>query len=242
MIFAVRPEFNRRDIRSFVIRGGRITEAQQNAFDLYWPQYGLSLQDGVIDQQQLFNNNNSLVVEIGYGMGDSLLAMAEQEPDKNFIGIEVHLPGVGRVVNEAGKKNLPNLKTFCADAIDVLTLCIPENSVSRLQLFFPDPWHKKRHHKRRIVQPEFIDLVSSRLKIGGVFHLCTDWQPYAEHMLAMLNQCEGLSNQCSESYCTRPDYRPITKFERRGEKLGHGIWDLIFKKDVVNFCQIEEAL
>jgi tRNA (guanine-N7-)-methyltransferase len=197
-----------------------------------WPHYGLSLQNGLIDPLQLFGNNNPLVIEIGYGMGDSLLAMAEQEHDKNFIGIEVHLPGVGRLVNEAGKKDIPNLKTYCADAIDVLAVCIPENSVSRLQLFFPDPWHKKRHHKRRIVQADFLDLVSSRLEDGGVFHLCTDWQPYAEHMLLTLNQCHQLSNQSTTgNFCARPDYRPITKFERRGKKLGHGVWDLIFKKE-----------
>ena len=233
MTSVIRPEFNQRDIRSFVIRGGRITEAQQKAFDLYWPQYGLSLQNGAINPQQLFGNNNPLVVEIGYGMGDSLLTMAERETDKNFIGIEVHLPGVGRLVNEAGKRNLPNLKTYCADAIDVLTLCIAENSVSRLQLFFPDPWHKKRHHKRRIVQAEFIELVTSRLMTEGVFHLCTDWQPYAEYMLLMLNQVNALSNQSpTADYCARPDYRPITKFERRGEKLGHGVWDLLFTKQM----------
>jgi tRNA (guanine-N7-)-methyltransferase len=231
MTSTVRPEFNRRDIRSFVIRGGRITEAQQKAFDLYWPAYGLSLQNGLIDPLQLFGNNNPLVVEIGYGMGDSLLSMAEQEPDKNFIGIEVHLPGVGRLVNEAGKRKLSNLKTYCADAIDVLTHCINENSVSRLQLFFPDPWHKKKHHKRRIVQAEFIALVSNRLKQEGVFHLCTDWQPYAEHMLQALGQADDLSNQASAGdYCSRPNYRPVTKFERRGERLGHGVWDLLFKK------------
>lgn len=230
MILPVRPEFNRRDIRSFVIRGGRITDAQQNAFDLYWPEYGLRLQDGPIDSLQVFGNSHPLVVEIGYGMGDSLLTMAEQEPDKNFIGIEVHLPGVGRLVNEAGKRKLSNLKTYCADAIDVLTHCIAEHSVSRLQLFFPDPWHKKRHHKRRIVQAEFIDLVNSRLTAGGVFHLCTDWQPYAEHMLLMVSQVESFVNLSPVGdYCERPDYRPITKFERRGEKLGHGVWDLLFK-------------
>lgn len=227
----IRPEFNPRDIRSFVIRGGRITESQEKALDLYWPQYGLSLQQGFINAESLFGNKNPLVVEIGYGMGDSLLAMAEQERDKNFIGIEVHMPGVGRLVNEAGKRQLSNIKTYCADAIDVLTLCIPEHSVSRLQLFFPDPWHKKRHHKRRIVQTDFVALVSSRLGAGGIFHLATDWQNYAESMLSVLSQTETLTNLSPMGdYCERPDYRPVTKFERRGEKLGHGVWDLLFQK------------
>jgi tRNA (guanine-N7-)-methyltransferase len=227
---SVRPEFNPRDIRSFVIRGGRITESQQKALELYWPQYGLSLQTGCIDPQLLFGNNHPLVVEIGYGMGDSLLTMAAQERDKNFIGVEVHLPGVGRLANEAGKQPLLNLKTYCADAIDVLTFCIPENSVSRLQLFFPDPWHKKRHHKRRIVQTDFVALVASRLCAGGVFHLATDWQPYAEFMLSVLNENTALTNlSLTGDYCERPHYRPVTKFERRGEKLGHGVWDLLFQ-------------
>lgn len=235
MTSAVRPELSQRDIRSFVIRGGRITASQQKAFDLYWPQLGLSLNNGLIDAWQLFGNDHPLVVEIGYGMGDSLLTMAEQEPDKNFIGIEVHMPGVGRLVNEAGKQQAVNLKTYCADAIDVLTRCIPANSVSRLQLFFPDPWHKTRHHKRRIVQPDFINLVIMRLAPGGVFHLCTDWQPYAEHMLATLSQVDGLSNQSATGdYCARPSYRPVTKFERRGEKLGHGVWDLLFRKNITS--------
>jgi tRNA (guanine-N7-)-methyltransferase len=229
----VRPELNQRDIRSFVIRGGRITEAQQKAFDLYWPQYGLSLQNGIVNSQKLFGNNNALVVEIGYGMGDSLLAMAEREPDKNFIGIEVHLPGVGRLVNEAGKRQLANLKTYCADAVDVLTQCIPENSVSRLQLFFPDPWHKKRHHKRRIVQADFVKQISGRLCVGGIFHMATDWQNYAEAMLSVVNEEKTLSNLSpTGDYCVRPDYRPVTKFERRGERLGHGVWDILVTRGI----------
>jgi len=224
----IKPEFKKRDIRSFVIRGGRITEAQEKGIERFWPEYGLSLFSGLLDPSSLFNTDQPLVVEIGYGMGDSLLTMAKNEPDKNFIGIEVHPPGVGRLVNEAGKEALGNLKTYCADAVDVLNECIPNESVERLQIYFPDPWHKKRHHKRRIIQPEFIGLLEQKLRPGGVLHLATDWQPYAEHMLEVL-QSSNLKNT-EPDYSPRPSWRPTTKFEQRGQKLGHGVWDLIFQK------------
>jgi tRNA (guanine-N7-)-methyltransferase len=179
----------------------------------------------------VFGNNNPLVVEIGYGMGDSLFAMAAQELEKNFIGIEVHLPGVGRLVNEMDKKKLTNLKSYCADAVDVFNECLQPESLSRVQIYFPDPWHKKRHHKRRIVQPDFIGLVVSRLNRGGILHLATDWQPYAEAMLAVLNLNPSLVNLSpTGDFSARPGFRPVTKFEKRGERLGHGVWDLLFEK------------
>lgn len=227
----IKPEFHRRDIRSFVIRGGRITGAQENAFERSWPQYGLRLSEGLVEFHKVFGNAQPVVLEIGYGMGDSLLTMAQQEPDKNFIGIEVHPPGVGRLVNEAGKQALGNLKTYCADAVDVLSHCIPPRSLERVQLYCPDPWHKKRHHKRRIVQGDFVALVSSRLREGGLFHLCTDWTPYAEHMLEVLKSCTELKNTAVsvDGYVQKPHWRPETKFERRGEKLGHQMHDLLFE-------------
>jgi tRNA (guanine-N7-)-methyltransferase len=227
----IKPEFNRRDIRSFVIRGGRITEAQEKAFERYWPDYGLQLHNGPVSYERLFGNHKPVVLEIGYGMGDSLLSMALAETDKNFIGIEVHPPGVGRLVNEAGKQGLPNLKTYCADAMDVLANCIPDNSLIRVQLYFPDPWHKKRHHKRRIVQPEFVHLITGKLVSGGLFHLCTDWTPYAEHMLEILNSAPDLNNLSPDKiWMNKPDWRPETKFERRGERLGHEVHDLLFQR------------
>jgi tRNA (guanine-N7-)-methyltransferase len=227
----IRPEFKRRDIHSFVIRGGRITEAQERALEQLWPRYGLSLSQGRIDNEQVFGNPHPLVVEIGYGMGDSLFTMAAQEPDKNFIGIEVHLPGVGRLVNEVSRRQLANVKTYCADAVDVFNECLQPESLSRVQIYFPDPWHKKRHHKRRMVQPGFMDLVVSRLCPGGVLHLATDWQPYAEAMLAVLNLSPALANLSpADGFSARPDFRPVTKFEKRGERLGHGVWDLLFEK------------
>ncbi len=225
----LKPEFKNKPIRSFVIRGGRITEGQRTAFEQWWPHYGLSLFDGPLSLEHCFPQNQPLVIEVGFGMGDSLFAMASAAPELNFLGIEVHPPGVGRLVNEAGKAGLQNLRVYMADAVDVLTDCISDNSVHRFQLYFPDPWHKKKHHKRRIVQPEFMALVTDKLKPGGVVHMATDWQAYAEHMLEVLNQCPMLQNTVTD-YAPKPDYRPETKFERRGETLGHGVWDLVFQK------------
>lgn len=229
--FLIKPEFKPKSIRSFVIRAGRITVGQKNAFDTWWPHYGLSLYKGVINPAEIFGRQAPLVLEIGFGMGDSLLEMARNEPDKNFIGIEVHPPGVGRLINVAGQEALPNLKAYMADAMDVLEDCIPDESVDRLQLYFPDPWHKKKHNKRRIVQPDFVQKLRPKLKIGGVFHMATDWQPYAEQMLEVMAAAPGFTNASSgEPYSPRPDYRPITKFEKRGARLGHGVWDLLFHR------------
>jgi tRNA (guanine-N7-)-methyltransferase len=225
----IKPEYKNRDIRSYVIRGGRITDGQKNAFDQWWPVYGLSLKQGNLDAREVFGNNNPVVLEIGYGNGDSLVDMAASNPDTNYVGVEVHTPGVGRLVNEAGKRDLRNLRTYCADAIDVLEDCIGEGSLSRVQIFFPDPWHKKKHHKRRLIQPAFIDLVSSRLLSGGILHLATDWQEYGEEMREVLDQCKALENT-GEGFVARPDFRPLTKFERRGNRLGHQVSELVYRK------------
>lgn len=230
--FLIKPEFKKKAIRSYVIRAGRITLGQKTAFDDWWPQLGLSLHKGAINPRDIFAREAPLVLEIGFGMGDSLLEMARQEPEKNFIGIEVHPPGVGRLLAVAGKEQLSNLRVYMADAMDVLEDCIPDASVDRLQLYFPDPWHKKKHHKRRIVQPEFVQRIRQKLKLGGVFHLATDWENYAEHMLDVMTNAEGFCNASTTGdYAPRPAYRPITKFEKRGERLGHGVWDLIFKRE-----------
>lgn len=223
------PEFRKKSVRSFVIRGGRMTEGQRKAFDDFWPSYGLSLFDGTQDMSQLFPQANPLVVEIGFGMGDSLLEMASKFTETNFVGVEVHPPGVGRLVNCAGKAEIQNLKVYMADANDVMDACFADNSIDRVQLFFPDPWHKKKHNKRRIVQKPFVDLVARKLKVGGKFHVATDWEPYAEHILEVLSAASALSNTVAD-YADKPDYRPKTKFENRGERLGHGVWDLIFEK------------
>lgn len=229
--FLIKPEFKPKSIRSFVIRAGRITAAQKKAFDDHWPGLGLSLFAGAIKPAEVFGRDAPLVLEIGFGMGDSLLAMARSEPEKNFIGIEVHPPGVGRIINLAVQEELSNLRLYMADAMDVLNDCIPDGSIDRLQLYFPDPWHKKKHHKRRIVQPQFVQQLAPKLKVGGVLHMATDWQAYAEHMLEVMSSAQGFRNKASEGgYSPRPDYRPITKFEKRGERLGHGVWDLLFEK------------
>lgn len=227
----VKPEFKDKSIRSFVIRAGRMTEGQRNAFTSAWPAYGLSLFAGAQQWGAVFDEPAPLVVEVGFGMGDSLFAMCQQEPDKNFVGIEVHPPGVGRLINNAAEKQLNNLRVYMADANDVLSDCFADNSISRFQLYFPDPWHKKKHNKRRIVQPEFLRLIQAKLIEGGVCHFATDWQPYAEQMLELLSAECGLTNCSADgAYHPRPDYRPKTKFEQRGENLGHGVWDLVFQK------------
>ncbi|WP_188152322.1 tRNA (guanosine(46)-N7)-methyltransferase TrmB [Teredinibacter waterburyi] len=227
----MRPEFKKKSIRSYVIRAGRMTDGQKKAFDDWWPEYGLSLFDGPIDQQQVFGRAAPLVLEVGFGMGDSLLKMAQAEPDKDFIGIEVHPPGVGRLISTAGLAGIKNLRVYMADANDVMSDCIQPESLDRFQLYFPDPWHKKKHQKRRIAQPAFIQSARRLLKLGGVFHMATDWQDYADQAMEFLCLAEGYQNSVDE-YCfaDQPDYRPHTKFEARGERLGHGVWDLIFRR------------
>lgn len=220
-----------RTIKSFVIRAGRMTQGQKLAIETGWQQYGLELEQGLLDYSQIFNRTAPVTLEIGFGMGQSLCTMAEQAPEQDFIGIEVHKPGVGALISLLQEKQLTNVRVFNCDAIEVLNNSIADNSLDRLLLFFPDPWHKKRHHKRRIVQPEFVQLVRSKLKIGGIFHMATDWQAYAEHMLEVMQVAEGYKNLAADnSYIPRPEERPKTKFEARGERLGHGVWDLKFQR------------
>lgn len=229
--FLPKLESRKKSIRSYVIRAGRMTEGQSRAFERFWPDYGLSLEDGTLNYTAAFGRDAPRVLEIGFGMGDSLLQMAQQEPGKDFIGIEVHPPGVGALVNNAGKAEVRNLRVYLADAVDVLNECIAAGSLRRVQVYFPDPWHKKKHHKRRIIQPPLVALLSSRLAPGGLLHLATDWQAYAEHMSEVLAG-EPLLENCAEQseFVTRPDFRPVTKFERRGERLGHGVWDLLYRR------------
>ena len=220
-----------RRLRSFVRRQGRLTEGQSRALDTLWDEYGLELSQGPLNFEQVFGNNHPTVLEIGFGDGVSLLEMARTGSDKNFIGVEVHRPGVGKLINDAQRDDVHNIKVFCDDAIDVLEKSITPNSLDGVQLFFPDPWHKKRHNKRRIVQPQFAQQIRAKLKVGGYFHMATDWEPYAEHMMDVMSQAEGYKNSSGNgNYSPRPACRPITKFERRGERLGHGVWDLIFTK------------
>ena len=227
----MRPEYREKSIRSYVVRAGRMTEAQRKAFEVSWPVYGLKLADGAIDTDVVFGRTGQKVLEIGFGMGTSLIEMAVASPNTDFIGVEVHPPGVGTLMNSARIEDLSNLRVYLADANDVLEECFATQSIDRLQLYFPDPWHKKKHNKRRIVKSTFVQQVRAKLRSNGILHMATDWQHYAEQMMETLSEAEGFENCAGAGqYSERPSYRPITKFEKRGEKLGHGVWDLVFKK------------
>ncbi len=220
-----------RTVRSFVKREGRLTKGQAHALENFWSEMGLNHEDGMIDSKALFGNDNPVTLEIGFGMGKSLVEMAKNAPDINFIGIEVHRPGVGACIALAQEEGVKNLKVYEHDAIEILADCIPEQSLTTVQLFFPDPWHKKKHHKRRIVQPEFVETIRQKLKVGGVFHMATDWENYAECMLEDMQTAPGYNNLSeTNDYVPRPDSRPLTKFEQRGHRLGHGVWDLQFAR------------
>ncbi|GEK73731.1 MULTISPECIES: tRNA (guanosine(46)-N7)-methyltransferase TrmB [Halomonas] len=224
---------HRRGIKSYVLRAGRMTAAQTRGLEEVWPRLGLTLEDGRQDLETLFGRRAPVVLEIGFGMGGSLIEQAETHPDTDFIGIEVHAPGVGKLLDEADKRGLTNLRVYREDALLVLEQCLPEGSLDTLQLFFPDPWTKKKHHKRRIVQPAFVELVRTRLKPGGTLHMATDWEAYAEWMAEVMVEAPGYQNTATDEtapYVPRPEFRPLTKFEQRGEKLGHGVWDLIFRR------------
>lgn len=224
---------HRPGIKSYVIRAGRTTQAQTRGLMAIWPRLGLNVADGRQDLDALFGRRAHRVVEIGFGMGGSLIEQAETHPETDFIGIEVHAPGVGKLLDEADKRGLTNLRVYREDALAVLEQCLPADSIDTLQLFFPDPWPKKKHHKRRIVQPAFVELIRSRLAVGGYFHLATDWEAYAEWMAATLAAAPGFANTAGATtapYVPRPAFRPLTKFEARGEKLGHGVWDLIYRR------------
>ncbi|WP_373184446.1 tRNA (guanosine(46)-N7)-methyltransferase TrmB [Halopseudomonas sp.] len=221
----------RRAIRSFVMRAGRMTEAQKRGIDLGWPRFGLNLDQGQLDLAAMFGRHAPRTLEIGFGMGQSLLEMAQAAPEQDFIGVEVHPPGVGSLLNGVLTTGVSNLRVFDCDAIEVLNQCIPDASLDRVLLFFPDPWHKKKHNKRRIVQLAFVEQLRSKLKIGGIFHMATDWEAYAEHMLEVMSAAPGYRNLAEDgTHVPRPEERPITKFERRGERLGHGVWDLKFER------------
>lgn len=225
-------EARRRPIRSYVLRTGRMTPGQQRAFDENWRRWGLEYADGLLDFDRAFGRSGPRVLEIGFGMGQSLVAMAAASPERNFIGIEVHRPGVGKLLHSMNEQGVDNIRVYCHDAVEVLRDCIAEDSLDTVQIFFPDPWHKKRHHKRRLIQPEFVAELVSRLRPGGLLHLATDWEDYARQMLEVLSACRQLRNTSpGGGFAPRPQDRPLTKFELRGERLGHGVWDLLFTRD-----------
>jgi len=216
-----------REIKSFVLRQGRLTPGQQKAFDTLWPLYGINYEKQQLDLKAIFSNDHPVVLEIGFGNGDSLAQMAIDQPDINFLGIEVHRPGVGHLLLQIEKHKLSNLRIISHDAVEVIRDCLPDNSLEGVQLFFPDPWHKKRHHKRRIVQATFLDLISRAVRPGGFFHAATDWENYAEHICGVISSHKLFENTSAAGYIKRPASRPLTKFEQRGQKLGHGVWDIM---------------
>jgi tRNA (guanine-N7-)-methyltransferase len=220
-------------VRSYVLRQGRLTAAQERAFRQLWPVYGVDWQPGtLLDLPAIFGNTHPVVLEIGFGDGVSLAGLAERHPDRNYLGVEVHRPGVGHLLLEIRERGLTNVRLLRQDAVELLESALAPGSLAGAYLFFPDPWPKKRHHKRRIVNEEFVLKLARVLRPGGVFHAATDWEPYAERMLQVLSSADALFRNASESggYFPRPGDRPSTKFERRGRRLGHGVWDLIFRR------------
>jgi len=218
-------------IRSFVKREGRLTKGQLRALNELFPTYGITLAQGRLDLDRLFGRAAPRILEIGFGNGASLAAIAARHPDTDYLGIEVHRPGVGNLLLQIEGQGLMNIRISNDDAVEVLEQQIPAASLDAVYLFFPDPWHKKRHHKRRIVQPAFAQLIRHKLKIGGLFHLATDWENYADSMLEVLTSQEGFENVAGPGRFTpRPDYRPLTKFEQRGQRLGHKVRDLVFRR------------
>ena len=219
----------RRAIKSFVLRAGRMGSGQVRAMEELGPAYVLPYAAQPLDAAQAFGRSAPLVLEIGFGMGDATAAIAAALPDTDFLGVEVHSPGVGALLKLIGEQGLANVRIVRHDAVEVLDHMVAPGSLGGVHVFFPDPWHKKKHNKRRLIQPEFVARLCTRLAPGGYLHCATDWQPYAEQMLEVLGAEPALRNT-AEGYAPRPHYRPLTKFERRGLKLGHGVWDLVFQR------------
>ncbi len=235
----------RRPIRSFVLRAGRVTAAQERALDELWPAFGIDFEGGPIDLDTAFGRpaaprdvasppaapRPERWLEIGFGAGEVIGTLAEANPHIDYLGIEVHRAGVGRLLLHAGRAKLGNLRVICHDAVEVLRSAIADESFDAILVFFPDPWHKKRHRKRRLLDADVAALLAAKLRQGGILRLGTDWQDYAEQMLAVCNACEGLESLSNEGgYVARPEFRPLTRFEQRGTRLGHGVWDLAYAK------------
>jgi len=224
------PHPHSRTIRSFVRREGRMTRAQEQALARLWPRYGLEA-GCLLDLDACFGRQAPRTLEIGFGNGEALASLAQQEPGTDFLGIEVHRPGIGHLLLELERRELGNVRVISADAVQVLARCLPEASLDRVLLFFPDPWPKKRHHKRRIVQRDVVEQLARTLRPGGLLHLATDWEHYALHMLEVMGGTASFRNRAGPGNAApRPDYRPVTKFEQRGRRLGHGVWDLLFER------------
>jgi tRNA (guanine-N7-)-methyltransferase len=221
----------RRPVRSFVLRGGRLTEGQKRALDEFWPRFGIEKGESLLDFKSLFGSDAPVIMEIGFGNGDATWQMARDHPAENYLGVEVHQPGVGRLLLNIKQHGITNIRIANEDAVEFLRQRIPEKSLEGVRIYFPDPWPKKRHHKRRLIQPSLIELLASRMCPGALLHLATDWEPYAEHMLEVMRSSDGFVNLSpSGDYCDQPEWRPETKYERRGERLGHQVRDLLFRR------------
>jgi len=226
------PERPRRPVRSYVLREGRLTAGQQRAFASLWPRWGLEYHPAELDLQRLFGNDHPVYLEIGFGNGESLAEMAHRHPERNYLGIEVHRPGVGHLLLKLEELGCENVRVMRHDAVEVLDTMLPPASLAGVYLFFPDPWHKKRHHKRRILQPSLLDRLARVIRPGGLFHAATDWQHYAEQMMDLLS-ADGLRFEKLAgpgSFSPLPQARPLTKFEPLAQRLGHGVWDLRFAR------------
>ena len=225
-------EHRNRPIRSYVLRSGRLTQGQELAFERNWSRFGIEIVEGIqLDLEQLFGKACPVYLEIGFGDGEALVQTAKNNSENCYIGIEVHRPGVGHLLLRLEEEGIENVRVISHDAMEVLRHHLPATGLSGLMLFFPDPWHKKKHHKRRIVQPEFSQLCARLIKPDGVLHMATDWEHYAEHMMTVLSAADEFENLAGPGgYSPRPDTRPLTKFERRGHRLGHGVWDLLFRR------------
>ena len=222
---AVRP------VRSYVIRSGRITNSQRHAVEKLWNDHVIAYSGQLLDLEEIFDNRLPITVEIGFGMGSSLIDMARKESKANFLGIEVHKPGLGKTLNDIELYSIKNLKLVCHDATEVFQNALKDKSLDRVLIYFPDPWPKKRHAKRRLIQTEFAKIISEKLKIGGHLHLSTDWKPYADHMVSVLEQVPHLKNAIAKNSFWENPERPETKFEKRGRTLGNKIWDLLYRKE-----------
>jgi len=221
----------RRQVRSFVLRAGRLTDGQKRALAELWPVFGLAEGAEPLDFEILFGNRNPVILEIGFGNGEATWRMAAASPDENFLAVEVHRPGVGHLMLKLEEQGINNVRIACEDAVELLRQRIPPASLSGVRIYFPDPWPKKRHHKRRIVQAPFIDLLSSRMQPGGILHVATDWAPYAEHIIEVMGAHRDFVNtDPGNGPVEKPDWRPVTKYEKRGERLGHGVFDLVFRR------------
>jgi tRNA (guanine-N7-)-methyltransferase len=222
-------ETRQRSIRSFVLRQGRMSNAQRRAHADLLPVYGVPFSPAIVDLDRLFSRAAPKILEIGFGMGETTAAIAQQHPENDYLGIDVHTPGVGSLLKRIADLDLKNVRLIQHDAVEVLRHMIAPDTLAGVHIFFPDPWPKKRHHKRRLIQPPFVALLASRMKPGAHLHTCTDWEEYARQMLEVLSAEPTLANS-APGYADRPAMRPETKFERRGLELGHHVWDLVFRK------------